>query len=90
MDKVTTNLLDIGGKAHSKAELYKLLTVEGHLFLPPYKYCSIDFMADIIEEKRKVNFENILDQTTYLGSWNKRSSDSKLAPYHWLKNWRSG
>ena len=55
MEKVNLNLIDVGGKARSKSELYKLLTVEGHLYLPPYKFCSVDFMADIIEGKRKVN-----------------------------------
>ena len=54
MEKVTLNLIEVGGKARSKLELYKLLTVDGHLYLPPYKYCSVNFMADIIEGNRKV------------------------------------
>ena len=72
MKKITINLLDVGRKVRSKAELYKLSTVEGQLYLPTYKYCSIDYMADIIEGKRKVSFENILDQTTYLDSWKQK------------------
>jgi hypothetical protein len=32
------NLLEVGGKAQSKADLYKILTCEGGLYLPPYKY----------------------------------------------------
>ena len=57
MEKVTLNLIEVGGKTRSKLELYKLLTVDGHLYLPPYKYCSVDFMADIIEGKRKVGIK---------------------------------
>ena len=34
----TINLLEIGNKARSKAEIYRLLTVDGRLYLPPYKY----------------------------------------------------
>ena len=61
MEKVSLNLLDVEGKARSKSELYKLLTVEGHLYLPPYKFCNFEFMADIIEGKRKVTaFPNAL------------------------------
>ena len=54
IEKVTLNLIEVRGKARSKSELYNLLTMDGHLYLPPYKYCSVDFMADIIEGKRKV------------------------------------
>ena len=54
IEKATLNLIEVGGKARSKSELYKLFTFDGHLYLPPYKYCFVDFMADIIEGKRKV------------------------------------
>ena len=61
MKKVNLNLLDVGGKARCKSEFYKLLTVEGHLYLPSYKFCNVEFMADIIESKRKVTaFPNVL------------------------------
>ena len=55
MEKVEVNLLELGGKARSKSELYRLLTAEGHLYLPPYKTCPIDFIADIIQEKKMVS-----------------------------------
>ena len=55
MEKVSISLLEVGDKARSKAELFSLLTTEGHLYLPPYKYCSIEFIADIVEGKRKVS-----------------------------------
>ena len=31
------NLLELGSKARSKSELYRLLTHEANLYLPPYK-----------------------------------------------------
>ena len=49
------NLLDLGSKARSKAEHYRLLTAEEFLYLPPYKQCPIDFIADIIDEKKMVS-----------------------------------
>ena len=59
MEKVTLNLLEIRGKARSKYELYNILTCEGHLYLPPFKYCSVNFMADILEGKIKVCFRHL-------------------------------
>ena len=35
------SLIDLGIKARSKVELYKLLTSEGNLYLPPYKEWNI-------------------------------------------------
>ena len=55
MEKVSLNLLSVSSKARSKCELYKIMTVDGHLYLPPYKYWTIEFMADIIEESRVVS-----------------------------------
>ena len=55
MEKVSINLLEVDDKARTKEELYRILTAEGHLYLPPYKYFSVDFMTDIIECKRNVS-----------------------------------
>ena len=55
MERVSINLLEIGDKALSKSELYKILMVEDALYLNPYKFWSVDFMADIIEGRRVVN-----------------------------------
>ena len=54
MEKKRVNLLDLGNKATSKPELYRLLTAEDQLYLPPYMLCPIDFIADLIDEKKKV------------------------------------
>ena len=54
------NLLEVGDKAKSKIELYRILTSEGNLYLPPYKYCSVDFIADIMEGKRQVGRDSLI------------------------------
>ena len=54
MEKKRVNLLDLGNKARTKLELYRLLTAEGQLYLPPYKLCPIDFISDLIIEKKMV------------------------------------
>ena len=58
MDQGFVNLIELGGKARSKAELYRLLTAEGHLYLPPYKICPVDFIADVIDGKKSVWFNS--------------------------------
>ena len=37
MKKLSLNLKEVGKKARTKWEMYRLLTVEGKFFLPPYK-----------------------------------------------------
>ena len=48
------NLNILGTKANTKVEMYRLLTVDANLFLPPQQDSSIYFIRDIIENKRKV------------------------------------
>ena len=60
MERVSINLLEVGDKARSKSELYKILTVEGGLYLPPYKFWSVDFMADILEGNRNVSNNHLI------------------------------
>ena len=59
------NLRELGVKAKSKLELYRMLTVEGHLFLPPYRYCPVDFMALIATGEKKVFFLHLDLQSQY-------------------------
>ena len=48
------NLLDLGTKALSKSEVYKLLTSEADLYFPPYKEWSIDFITAYLQGSKKV------------------------------------
>ena len=43
---------DLSIKDKSKIELYRILTTEGDVFLPPSKEWSIDFIRDIISGKK--------------------------------------
>ena len=51
----TINVSQLGVKARSKHEMYRLLTVEAKIYLPPQKECSIYFIRDIFHGQKKVN-----------------------------------
>ena len=51
---MSTNINQIEAKARSKHEIYKILTVEIKIYLPPQKECSIYFIRDIFQGKKKV------------------------------------
>jgi hypothetical protein len=48
------NLLELGSKAQSKYELYKMLTNDGEFYLPPYKECTVKFIAEMLKDNKKV------------------------------------
>lgn len=48
---------ELNGRMKSKLDIYRVLTKEGQLFLPPYTECTMDFMADIIQGKKKVSVQ---------------------------------
>ena len=48
MEKLSLNLNDLSIKARTKNELYRILTTEDNLYLPPQKETSIYFIRDII------------------------------------------
>jgi hypothetical protein len=54
-EKVSFNLRTLGIKAKTKGEIYRILTVEGHLYLPPEKETSIDFIREIIKGDKLVS-----------------------------------
>ena len=43
------------GKMKSKLDVYRILTKEGQYFLPPFNECTMDFIGDIIQGKKKVS-----------------------------------
>ena len=55
MESVKINLSSLGTKARSKAEMYRILTWEANLYLPPQKETSMYFVRDVIRKKKKVN-----------------------------------
>ena len=48
------NINMLGMKAQTKNELYRKLTVEAKLYLPPQKETSIYFIKGIINNRKKV------------------------------------
>ena len=47
MESTRINLLDVGMKARSKSEIYKILTIKDGLFLMNIKECGMAFISDI-------------------------------------------
>ena len=54
MDKEVVNLVELGGKARSKNELYRILVAEGNMYLPLLSLCTVDFISDIFDSKKRV------------------------------------
>ena len=59
-------LYEVGIKAKSFKELYRLLTVEGGLYLPPSEYTNMSFISDICFGDKKVVFVWITIQTFHI------------------------
>ena len=49
--------LEVGTKAQSKNELYRILTVEGGMHLPPDNEETMDFISDIAFTSKRQCFE---------------------------------
>ena len=53
MHQLTTTY-ELGTKPKSKSEIYRLLSTEGKVFLPPTNEAGHDFVSDVISGKLKV------------------------------------
>ena len=58
MERASLNLNMLGLKARTKNEMYRLLTTEANLYLPPQRETSIYFVRDIIHGRKRVRFFN--------------------------------
>ena len=47
MESTPINLLEIANKAGNKHDMYKVLTIEGGMYLPPELQTNMDFISDI-------------------------------------------
>ena len=54
MEFQSINLHEIGVKAQSKSEFYKVLVVECQYYLPPQKECPMIFISQIAIKEKKV------------------------------------
>ena len=52
------SVLDVGVKAKSKLEIYRILTTEGGIYLPPPKEWNYQFIRDIITGAKLVSFKD--------------------------------
>ena len=67
METSTLNLNSLAIKARTKNELYRLLTTEANIYLPPQQETSIYFVRDIIQGRRKdrLSFRNIVNRHSF-------------------------
>ena len=54
MESEVVSLVELGGKARSKNEIYRILVAEGNMYLPPQSLCTVDFISDVFGSKKKV------------------------------------
>ena len=59
MEQLSVNLNQLSIKARTKNEMYRILTTEANLYLPPQKETSIYFVRDIIHGRKKVRTINM-------------------------------
>ena len=57
---MTINVSQLGTKAKSKNEMYRILAVEAKICLPPQKECFIYFIRDIFHKKKKGDISLLL------------------------------
>lgn len=55
MDSSEVNVNYLATKAQSKGEIYRLLTVDANLYLPPQREASIYFVRQILSQEKKVS-----------------------------------
>ena len=55
MESSQFNVNLLGIKAKSKNELYRFLTTEADVYLPPQKETSVYFVRDIVQQRKRVN-----------------------------------
>ena len=63
MQTSRVNLLEVSSKAQSKPEMYRLLTVEEGLYLPPQDQTNMEFISDIAFQVKKVSLSNVVDSS---------------------------
>ena len=67
MDSFELIITEVGVKTKSKVEIYRLLTTEDRLNLPPAKYVNFKILLDIITGAKKVYNCARFDDIPYQG-----------------------
>ena len=55
MEEARITVLDLGIKARSKREVYRLLSTDGDVYLPPEKEANYYYLASILRGDKKVS-----------------------------------
>ena len=55
MEPVKINVSEITAKASSKKEVYRLLQLEGDIYMPPMAQANHSYVAGILSGSKKVN-----------------------------------
>ena len=53
-NRIDMHISKLSTAARSKAEVYRLLTYQGKLYLPPSSYANADFVSDVLSSGKKV------------------------------------
>ena len=61
MEETQITVLDLGVKAKSKREVYRLLSTEGDVYMPPEKEANYDYLATILKGDKRVSLPISLD-----------------------------
>ena len=56
MEKQSMSLRQISVRARSKKEIYRILQLEGDVYLPPIIQANRKYVADIVSGKKMVSF----------------------------------
>lgn len=46
---------ELSSKMRSKLDVYNILANEGQLYLPPYEYCTMEFIQAIFMQRKRVS-----------------------------------
>ena len=71
MELQELSVTEVGSKAKSKGEIYRLLATEGGVYLPPLKDVNYQFLRDIITGSKKVCLLSSLYYLVYQRKSNK-------------------
>ena len=53
-NRIDMNISKLSTVARLKGEVYRLLTYQGKLYLPPKSYANADFVSDVLSSYKKV------------------------------------
>ena len=65
MEEETFNVKELSVKYQSKKDMYKILQVEGGIYLPPISQADHKFIAQIVTGEKKVSYMLIIENLVF-------------------------